>query len=75
MKKPEVFSVPTSRNPLQNEEYVLQQTPYINNLRIAMEQALNRPVTYYNYQRHNLMLKYVELVFLPVVLVSITSRG
>lgn len=48
---------------------MLQQTPYIHNLRLAMDQALNRPITYYNSQRHNLMLKYVELIFLPVMLV------
>ncbi|KAJ1527966.1 hypothetical protein ONE63_007896 [Megalurothrips usitatus] len=70
-KKSEVFSVPTSRAPLQNEEYTLQQTPYINSLRIAMEQALNRPITYYNSQRHNLMLKYVELIFLPLMLLLV----
>ena len=70
-KKTEIFSTPTARAPLQNEEYVLQQTPYICNLRLAMEQALNRPITYYNSQRHNLMLKYVELIFFPVLLVGI----
>ncbi|XP_026281983.1 transmembrane protein 94 isoform X2 [Frankliniella occidentalis] len=70
-KRTEIFSLPTSRAPLQNEEYVLKQTPYINNLRIAMEQALNRPITYYNSQRHNLMLKYVELIFLPTILILV----
>lgn len=68
-KKPDIFSVPMSRAPLQNEEYILEQTPFINNLRIAMEQALNRPITYYNSQRHTLMVKYVELIFLPIILV------
>ncbi|XP_034247469.1 transmembrane protein 94 isoform X2 [Thrips palmi] len=70
-KKPDIFSVPMSRVPLQNEEYVLEQTPYINNLRIAMEQALNRPITYYNRQRHTLMVKYVELIFLPILLLLV----
>lgn len=70
-KKPDIFSVPMSRAPLQNEEYILEQTPYINNLRIGMEQALNRPITYYNRQRHTLMVKYVELLFFPILVLLV----
>jgi hypothetical protein len=66
----ERFSVPMARSPLCNKKYILQETPYLNNLRLALQQALDRPVTYHNRLRHLLMLTCVEQLTLPITLVS-----
>jgi hypothetical protein len=66
----EPFSVPMARSPFCNKKYVLQETPYLSNLRLALEQALDRPVTYHNKLRHLLMLSCVEQLTLPITLVS-----
>ncbi|CAK9834103.1 Transmembrane protein 94 [Anthophora retusa] len=44
----EIFSTPQARVPLRNKIYKLQETPYLMNLRMALDQALDRPVTYHN---------------------------
>ncbi|XP_023717752.1 transmembrane protein 94-like [Cryptotermes secundus] len=67
----EPFSVPMARSPLCNKKYILQETPYLNNLRLALQQALDRPVTYHNRLRHLLMLTCVEQLTLPVTLVCV----
>lgn len=64
----EFFSTPKSRKPLNNKKYRLLETPYLNNLRIALEQALDRPVTVQNQLRHFVMVKMIERVCLPLVL-------
>lgn len=67
----EVFSVPKSRKPLKNMKYKLLETPYLNNLHVALEQALDRPVTQHNQQRHLVMVKIIERFVLPIMLVMI----
>jgi hypothetical protein len=62
----EPFSVPMARPPLCNKKYIIQETPYLNNLHLA----LDRPVMYHNRLRHLLMLTCVEQLTLPVTLVS-----
>jgi len=59
-----------ARSPLCNKKYILQETPYLHNLRLALEQALDRPVTYHNRLRHLLMLTCLEQLTLPITLVS-----
>lgn len=63
----EVFSMPKARKPLQNKKYRLLETPFVNNLRIALEEALNRPVTQHNQQRHLVMVRIVERIIMPIV--------
>ncbi|XP_069685217.1 transmembrane protein 94 isoform X2 [Periplaneta americana] len=67
----EPFTVPMARTPLCNKKYILQETPYLSNLRLALEQALDRPVTYHNRLRHLLMLTCLEQIALPVALVCV----
>ncbi|KAK7869540.1 hypothetical protein R5R35_002309 [Gryllus longicercus] len=67
----DVFSVPTARTPLQNKKYQLEETPYLNNLLIALEMALSRPVTLHNNERHRLIIKDLEQHCLFVVLVCV----
>ncbi|XP_025836465.1 transmembrane protein 94 isoform X2 [Agrilus planipennis] len=67
----EFFSVAKMRKPLQNKKYRLLETPYLHNLRIALEQSLDRPITQYNQQRHLLMIKIGEQFIVPSVLVII----
>lgn len=67
----EIFSTPKVRKPLECKRYRLLETPFVNNLKIALEQALDRPITQQNQQRHLLMVRFVERLFLPVSLVAI----
>lgn len=36
-----------SRKPLRNVAYVLNETPYLNNLKLALKLAQNRPSSFY----------------------------
>ncbi|KAK4874485.1 hypothetical protein RN001_013845 [Aquatica leii] len=67
----EVFSTPKYRRPLENKKYRLLETPYLNNLRIALEQALDRPVTVQNQQRHFIMIKIIERILVPIILILV----
>ncbi|XP_022917175.2 transmembrane protein 94 isoform X1 [Onthophagus taurus] len=61
----EIFSIPKSRKPLECKKYRLKETPYIDNLKIALEQALDRPVSLQNQQRHYVMVQIMERIILP----------
>ncbi|CAH0563701.1 unnamed protein product [Brassicogethes aeneus] len=61
----EVFSAPKSRQPLENKKYRLLETPYLNNLRVFLEQALDRPITQHNQHRHMVMIKIIERIIMP----------
>ncbi|CAL1678432.1 unnamed protein product [Lasius platythorax] len=67
----EIFSTPQARVPLKNKIYKLQETPYLVNLRMALDQALNRPVTYHNRKRHLLMICCIEHLAYPILLIVI----
>lgn len=67
----EFFSTPKSRKPLDNKKYRLLETPYLNNLKLALEQALDRPTTVQNQQRYYLMIKIIEWIVLPLLLILI----
>ncbi|XP_076680617.1 transmembrane protein 94-like protein l(2)k05819 isoform X2 [Andrena cerasifolii] len=67
----EIFSTPQARAPLKNKIYKLQETPYLMNLRMALEQALDRPVTYHNRKRHLLMICCIEQLAFPVLLIIV----
>nr|CAD7400460.1 unnamed protein product [Timema poppensis] len=67
----ELFSAPTARVPYPNKKYVLQETPYLVNLRLALDQFLDRPVTYYNRLRHLLIISCIEQLALPFTVVSV----
>ncbi|XP_044272389.1 transmembrane protein 94 isoform X2 [Tribolium madens] len=62
----EIFSAPKIRKPLENKKYRLLETPYLNNLRIYLEQSLDRPCTLLNKQRHLVMIKIIERFLLPI---------
>ncbi|KAK2583635.1 hypothetical protein KPH14_009573 [Odynerus spinipes] len=64
----EIFSTPQARLPLKNKLYKLQETPYLTNLRMALDQALDRPVTYHNRKRYLVMVCYIEQVAYPLLL-------
>ncbi|KAK3883547.1 hypothetical protein Pcinc_012150 [Petrolisthes cinctipes] len=63
----EGFSSPKARTPLRATPHLLLETPYITNLRTLLAEALNRPVTVFNKQRHYLFTWAMETVILPVV--------
>ncbi|XP_032688054.1 transmembrane protein 94 isoform X2 [Odontomachus brunneus] len=65
----EIFSTPQARVPLKNKIYKLQETPYLMNLRMALDQALDRPVTYHNRKRHLLMICCIEHLAYPILLI------
>ncbi|CAL7933065.1 unnamed protein product [Xylocopa violacea] len=67
----EIFSTPQARTPLKNKIYKLQETPYLMNLRMALDQALDRPVTYHNRKRHLLMICCIEQLAYPVLLIIV----
>ncbi|XP_051174017.1 transmembrane protein 94 isoform X2 [Leptopilina boulardi] len=67
----EVFSTPQARIPLKNKNYKLKETPYLTNLRLALEQALDRPVTYHNRERHLVMICCIEQLLYPILLIIV----
>ncbi|XP_012271899.1 transmembrane protein 94 isoform X2 [Orussus abietinus] len=67
----EIFSTPQIRTPLKNKLYKLQETPYLANLRLALDQALDRPITYHNKERHLVMVCCIEQLAYPILLISI----
>nr|XP_031837359.1 transmembrane protein 94 isoform X1 [Nomia melanderi]XP_031837360.1 transmembrane protein 94 isoform X1 [Nomia melanderi]XP_031837361.1 transmembrane protein 94 isoform X1 [Nomia melanderi]XP_031837362.1 transmembrane protein 94 isoform X1 [Nomia melanderi]XP_031837363.1 transmembrane protein 94 isoform X1 [Nomia melanderi] len=67
----EIFSTPQARAPLKNKIYKLQETPYLMNLRMALDQALDRPVTYHNRKRHLLMICCIEQLAYPILLIIV----
>nr|XP_012144918.1 PREDICTED: uncharacterized protein KIAA0195 isoform X3 [Megachile rotundata] len=67
----EIFSTPQARIPLKNKIYKLQETPYLMNLRMALDQALDRPVTYHNRKRHLLMICCIEQLAYPILLIIV----
>lgn len=67
----EIFSTPQARSPLQNQIYKLQETPYLTNLQMALDQALDRPVTYHNRVRHLVMICCIEQLVYPILLIIV----
>ncbi|XP_046406252.1 transmembrane protein 94 isoform X2 [Ischnura elegans] len=67
----EVFSVPKARTPLPNACHALQETPYLNNLRTALNGALSRPASCQNRGLHLLMVTCIEQAAVPTILVSV----
>ncbi|XP_058796297.1 transmembrane protein 94 isoform X3 [Phymastichus coffea] len=65
------FTVPQARAPLTNKIYKLQETPYLTNVRLALDQALDRPVTYHNRERHLVMICCIEQIIYPALLLLI----
>lgn len=66
----EGFTSPKARTPLQEVPFVLLETPYLINLRILLNETLNRPVTVFNKQAYYLFGRGMEFICLPVVIVS-----
>ncbi|XP_017855187.1 transmembrane protein 94 isoform X1 [Drosophila busckii] len=51
---------PMARAPLPNLVCCLQSTPYLDNLRVCLQNSLKRPPTIYNQQRYLLVTKYIQ---------------
>ncbi|XP_034830501.1 transmembrane protein 94 isoform X3 [Maniola hyperantus] len=62
----EHFSAPRVRTPHPNEAYKMCETPYLNNLKLALGQATARPVTVFEKQRYLCTVKILEGIVLPV---------
>lgn len=69
----EAISTPKTRKPLDNKRFKLIETPYLSSLKMALEQALDKPVTHSNQQRYLLMVKCFEQILYPVILFLIIS--
>lgn len=67
----DIFTSPQPRIPLKNQIYILKETPYLINLRMALDQALDRPVTYHNRKRHLLMICCIEQLVYPILLIIV----
>lgn len=65
-----MFSLPAARAPLENKKYVLQETPYLRNFRVALDQKIVKPVSYHNKERHLIMVKSIEQAVVPFLIVS-----
>ncbi|CAK1595846.1 unnamed protein product [Parnassius mnemosyne] len=64
----ENFSTPRVRPPHQNKAHKMLETPYLKNLKLALEQATNRPVTVFEKQRYLCTVKIMEGIVLPLVI-------
>ncbi|XP_045449004.1 transmembrane protein 94 [Melitaea cinxia] len=70
----EHFSVPRVRVPHPNKEYIMCETPFLKNLKLALEQATTRPVTVFEKQRYLCTVKIIEGIVLPfVILVMVVT--
>ncbi|CAH1129293.1 unnamed protein product [Ceutorhynchus assimilis] len=67
----EIFSAPKSRKPLDAKKYRLLETPYLYNLKLSLEEALDRPITQHNQQRHFVMVRVIECIVLPTMFVLV----
>jgi len=66
-------AVPTmvSRNPLKNVAYVLNETPYLNNLKLALELSQNRPSSFYTKCLYLLQIIFMQKFAAATFLVNI----
>ncbi|XP_063896687.1 transmembrane protein 94 [Helicoverpa armigera] len=62
------FSTPRIRTPHRNKAYRMCETPYLKNLKLALEQATIRPVTVFEKQRYLCTVKIMEGIVLPLVI-------
>ncbi|XP_050561045.1 transmembrane protein 94 isoform X1 [Spodoptera frugiperda] len=62
------FSTPRIRTPHRNKAYRMCETPYLKNLKLALEQATVRPVTVFEKQRYLCTVKIMEGIVLPLVI-------
>ncbi|KPJ08304.1 hypothetical protein RR48_13043 [Papilio machaon] len=62
------FSTPRIRTPHQNKAYKMLETPYLKNLKLALDQATSRPVTVFEKQRYLCTVKIMEGIVLPLVI-------
>ncbi|XP_075158243.1 transmembrane protein 94-like protein l(2)k05819 isoform X2 [Haematobia irritans] len=51
---------PVARTPLPDMVCCLENTPYLNNLKLILENCAKRPPTIYNQQRYLLVTKYIQ---------------
>ncbi|KAL0278648.1 UNVERIFIED_CONTAM: hypothetical protein PYX00_000409 [Menopon gallinae] len=63
----ESCTLPAARAPLENKKYLLQETPYLRNLKMALDQSLMKPVSYHNKERHLIMVTCIEQTAIPVL--------
>ncbi|XP_045478027.1 transmembrane protein 94 isoform X2 [Harmonia axyridis] len=64
-----LISSPIIRKPLKSAKYKLLETPYLSNLKIMLEQALDRPSTQLTRQQHILLVEMVQRIILPIAIV------
>lgn len=50
--------MPRVRTPHPNKAYKMNETPYLKNIKLALEQATTRPVTVFEKQRYLVSLSY-----------------
>ncbi|XP_022253153.1 transmembrane protein 94-like [Limulus polyphemus] len=65
---PEVLTTARLRAPLPPAKFQVLETPYAAILRGALEESLDRPVSFFNKERHGVVLWYLEAVIIPCVL-------
>lgn len=65
-------TVPTmvSRNPLKNVAYILNETPYLNNLKFALELSQKRPCSFYTKCLYLLQIIFIQKFALASFLVN-----
>lgn len=71
----EIFSAPKSRKPLDAKKYRLLETPYLYNLKLSLEEALDRPITQHNQQRHFVMVRVIEFIVLPSLFIIVFAAN
>ncbi|XP_028171231.1 transmembrane protein 94 isoform X3 [Ostrinia furnacalis] len=71
----ENFTSPRIRTPHQNKAYRMLETPYLKNLKLALEQATTRPVTVFEKQRYLCTVKIMEGIVLPLVIVVVVAAS
>lgn len=62
----ETISIPKARRPLQNKKYKLLETPFLVNLRMALDQSLERPSTKLDRRKLLVVTRCVEQGAMPI---------
>ncbi|KAJ2945867.1 hypothetical protein O0L34_g4773 [Tuta absoluta] len=64
----ENFSGPRVRTPHENRAYRMCETPYLKNLKVALDQATSKPVTVFEKSRYLCTVKIMEGIVLPLII-------
>ncbi|GIY93986.1 transmembrane protein 94 [Caerostris extrusa] len=71
----ENFTSPRLRKPACATKFVMNETPFISGIGLALDNALKRPVTVFHKEYHAIVFYYIERITLPTALLIVLCIG